>query len=291
MRGTSRASLAEARDRLVDLVTRRDAGAAGQALHRVTDAVTGREASQASAVGDELFAVTDLLDRDGPLRRALSDPSRPSQVKVAVVDALLRGRISDATVDVVTTLVTGHWSAPADLPDAAEELAVQALALAADSAGQLDDLEDELFRFGRLLAAYPQLRIALTNPRLPVERRLELVNALLDGKVTGPALRLVRQAVGHPRGRSLDGTLQEYARIAAAERERLIAEVRVAAPLSAGQQARLAAALAAQYGRRVHLNVLVDPGVVGGVLIKVGDDVIDGSIASRLGELRRRLAS
>jgi F-type H+-transporting ATPase subunit delta len=291
MRGSSRQSLARARQRLEELLTDRGASAAARVLHRLTAPVTGRDASRAIAVGEEMFEVTALLDRDAALRRALSEPSQPSRAKTGLAEALLQGRISDRTLDLVRTLVTSHWSSSGDLVDAAEELAVMALADAADAAGQLDDLEDELFRFGRVAEANPRLRIALGSPMLPEDRRIELVDALLDGKVSTATLVLVRQAVRHPRGRSLEGTLLTFARLAAEQRERLIAEVRVAVPLTDAERGRLAVALAAAYGREVHMNVLLDPQVVGGLSVRVGDDLIDASIASRVAELRRRLAS
>jgi F-type H+-transporting ATPase subunit delta len=272
MRGASRASLAEATERL-------------------SAAMAAGDQAAAARLGDELFAVTALLDGDAGLRRALSDPSRAPRAKAGLAAALLRGKISGPALELVTTLVSGHWSAPGDLPDAAEQLAVTALAQAADAAGQLDDLEDELFRFGRVVEANAALRAALTSARLPASRRLELVGALLGRKVTKPTLRLVSEAVAHPRGRSLEGSLQSYARLAAAHRERLIAEVRVAVPLTAGQRRRLAAALRSAYGLQVHLNVVLDPDVLGGMSVRIGDELIDGSIASRLAELRRRLAA
>ena len=109
---------------------------------------------------------------------------------------------------------------------------------------QLDDLEDELFRFGRVVNGAPDLRIALSNPFFPAERKRELLDALLGGKVTEPTLRLVTQAAVQARGRSLDASLDEYARLAAERRERLVAEVHVAIALTAAQRRRLAAALA-----------------------------------------------
>ena len=269
MRGASRASLAEARERL-------------------SAADVGEHASQ---LGDELFGVIGVLDREPGLRRMLSDPSLPADAKAALAETVLRGKVSAATLEVVTGLARSHWSAPGDLADAAEQLAVLAVVEGADAEGTLDELEDELFRFGRIVDAEPDLRVALSSPFADPERKQQLLDALLAGKVTPSALRLITEAAFHPRGRSLDKSLGEYAGLAAQRRERLVAEVHVAGELSAEQRSRLAAALAAAYGHDVHLNVVLDPEVVGGMSVQIADELIDGSLATRLAALRRKLAA
>ncbi len=271
MRGASRASLAAATERLL--------------------AATGAQAGQAGALGDELFAVTALLDAEPALLRSLSEPTRAAADKVALASALLGGQVSPATLDIVAGLVSARWSAPADLAGAAEQLAVLAIVEAADREGRLDDLEDELFRFSRVVNAHADLRAVLSNPFVAAQRKQQLLGELLGGKVSAQTLRLITQAAVRPRGRSLDASLAEYARLAAQRRARLVAEVHVAVALTAEQRGRLATALAAAYGHDVHLNVVLDPQVIGGISIKTGDELIDGSLATRLGELRRRVAS
>ncbi len=270
MRGASRASSAEARDRLAAAL---DGGA------------------DAGQLGDELFSFAALLDGEPGLRRMLSAPSRDARARTGLAEGLLSEKISAATLEQVTGLVSGHWSVPGDLADATEELAVIAIAAAAENAAELDELEDELFRFGRVVEAEPDLRVALSNPFIAADRKQQLLDELLAGKVTQSALRLITQVAFHPRGRSLEASLADYARLAAERRERLVAEVHVATELSADQRDRLAAALAAAYGHAVHLNVVLDPQVVGGLSVRIGDELIDGSMASRLAELRRRLAA
>ena len=259
MRGPSRASLAAAREQLMAALA---------------------DPSGAAALGDELFAVAHLLDQEPGLRRALTDATSPVAAREGLVSQLLDGRVSGATLDLMAGMVRNRWAAGRDLSDAAEQLGVLATAAAAESEGQLDDLEDELFRFGRIVSAEPGLRSALSDPA-----------PLLAGKVTPAALRLITQAAVYPRGRSLDATLDDYARLAAAWRQRLIAVVRVAGGLDEDQRARLTAALSHTYGRDIHLNVVIDPEVVGGMSIQIGDEFIDGSLASRLAQLRQRLAS
>jgi F-type H+-transporting ATPase subunit delta len=272
MRGASRAALAAAKDRLA--------------------AALGRQsAAEAAKVGDELFAVADLLDREPGLRRALSDPSRDSAARAELARGVLNGKVSEQALDQVTALVGGRWSAPGDVADAAEELAVTAMAISADGRGELDELEDELFRFGRIVQASPALRAVLANQFAPADGRRQLVADLITGKVADSALRLITQAAGSPRGRSLDASLDSYANLVAALRQRLVAEVRVAAPLTTAQRSRLAAALVAAYGHDVHLNVVLDPEVLGGISVRIGDQLINGTVVSRLAELRRDMAA
>ena len=249
-----------------------------------------RAAGLAATLGDELFAVLGLLDHEHSLRRALSDPSKPADEKGAIAVALLHGRVTPVTEELVAATVRSQWASPSDLTDAIERLAVEAYAIAAEEARQLDDLEDELFRFSRVVAREPELRAALTEPVLPEERKRDLLNALLGGKVTPVTLRLITEMSLHPRGRSLVASLEMCTRIAAERRQRLIAVVRAATEPTARQRRRLAEALAAIYGHEVYINVVIDPAVIGGLTIQVGDELIDASVVSRLVAVRRKLA-
>ena len=313
MRGVSRASFAAVRDRLPEVLAEfsrtRSTGsrsassetaagqpAAGQpagqsaASQPAGRPATGPAGGLAGTVGDELFAVLRLLDREHALRRALADPSKPADEKGAIVAALLHGKVTPATEELVAATVRSHWAGPADMTDAVEQLAVEAYAVAAEEAGQLDDLEDELFRFGRVVAGEPELRAALGEPVLPDDRKRALLGALLDGKVTPVALRLITEMSLHPRGRSLVVSLEMCTRIVAERRQRLIAVVRTSAAITAEQRRRLADALAAIYGHEVYVNIVIDPTVMGGMTIQVGDELIDASVASRLAAVRRKLA-
>jgi F-type H+-transporting ATPase subunit delta len=165
------------------------------------------------------------------------------------------------------------------------------MVLAAEADSGLDDLEDGLFRFGRVVSANPDLRAALADPSLPEAGKRRLLDTLLQGKVTAVTLSLVSQMVAHPRGRTLDAALDLCAEIAARRRQQLIAVVRSATELSASQRRRLADALARAYGHDVHLDVVIDPAVVGGMSVQIGDELIDGTAASRLAAVRRKLAS
>ena len=270
MRGVSRASFAELSERLA-------------AEHIASATVASRLAS-------ELFAVVGLLDTEHGLRRALSDPGKPAAEKGAVASALLHGKITARAEALAAAAAEAPWATSGDLSDAIEQLAVEAMVLAAETEDGLDDLEDGLFRFGRVVAANPDLRAALADPSLPADGKRELLRTLLDGKVTPVTLTLISQMVAHPRGRSLNAALDLCADIAARHRQQLIAVVHTAAELSASQRRRLAQALARSYGHDVHLDVVVDPSVVGGLSIQIGDELIDGTAASRLAAVRRKLA-
>jgi F-type H+-transporting ATPase subunit delta len=161
----------------------------------------------------------------------------------------------------------------------------------AERDGTLDDLEDALFRFGRIVAAQPRLRSVLTDTAVPAQQKVELVRSLLDGKVTPETERLVTQLVASPRGRTLEQGLEEYARYVAERRQRLVALVRTAVPLTDEQKGRLAVILRRIYGFEVHLNVEIASEVGGGISVRVGDEIIDGTIANRLDGARRHLAS
>ena len=268
MRGASRASYNELRDKL-------GAVAVGPAT--------------SEQIGDQLFAVVRLLDSEHGLRRALADASKPAAEKVGVVRRLLHGKVSEATEDLVADAAAARWATAGDFADGLEQLAIEALTMAAQYGGTLDDLEDDLFRFGRVVSAQAGLRTALIGPTGP-DAKASLLANLLTNKVSGPSLSLITQVLTHPRGRSPQAVLDLAAAIAAHRREQLIAVVRVATDLSAAQRQRLLAGLTATYGQGIHLNVVHDPAVVGGVSVQIGDELIDGTAASRLAEVRRKLA-
>jgi len=268
MRGASRASYAELREKL---------------------AATVPGAPIAAQVGDELFAVTRLLDSEHGLRRALADGTKPGPEKAALITRLLRGRVAATTIDLVAEAAAARWATPGDLNDAIEQLAIEAFALAAQYDGALDDLEDDLFRFARVVSGQPQLRSALTGSAAGAAKQ-GLLQDLLATKVSAPSLSLTTQLLTHPRGRSPQVALDLAASIAAHRREQLIAVVRVATELTPTQRQRLAAALASEHGQGIHLNVVLDPSVVGGMSVQIGDELIDGTAASRLAQVRRKLA-
>ncbi len=255
-----------------------------EALGKAVDG--GADAGQ---LAEDAFGVSALLTSEPSLRRVLTDLSVGSDAKSSLVRSLLGEKLSAAALDVVAMAAGLRWAATRDLGDALEQLGVVALVRGAEKAGHADALEDELFGFGRLVTENPELRDALSDPARSIADRRLLVHGLLDGKATPAAVRLAEQAVAGSH-RTVAVAVEAYQKVAAAHRSRIIGTVRVARELSEGDLARLEAALSAQYDRTVHLNVLVDPTVVGGIKVELGDDVIDGTVASRLDDARRRLA-
>jgi F-type H+-transporting ATPase subunit delta len=155
--------------------------------------------------------------------------------------------------------------------------------------GTLDEVEDELFRFARSYESSDALRNALTDEMIPADKRQQIVEDLLGGKATSTTIQLVSLVVGSGRGRELPAIIDKLVARASSTKNLEVAEVRVAVPLTDDQQSRLAAALANATGKQVNLKVIVDPSVLGGVVATVGDTVIDGSVRTRIDQLKARL--
>ncbi len=241
--------------------------------------------------GRQLYQLSDLLEGDASLSRALTDPSRSAPDKAALVDNIARGKVDDEVADLLVELVQLRWSAPANLAHALEVLAVDAILASAQARGALEKVEDEIFRFDRLLVAERELRRALVDREASLERRLALVDGLVAGKVEPETQLFIDRSVSDLRARSIFSALHGIGDRAAARRARLVATVIAASPLSAAQATRLRSILEAAYGRSVQVNVGVDEKLIGGLRITVGSELVDASIVGRLDEARRRLAS
>lgn len=301
MQGASRESLSTATERLDGLLASpiTEAGdAARRATHwvgRFMPSVAQRvesvlPVSGPLGIGDALFAVAALLDGQASLRSALTDPARSGDDKAALVRSLFAGKVPDQVVDLVSNMVQNRWSRPRDLAEATASLGIEAVLVSAQRHDRLGEVQDELFRFSRIVAAQPELRLALTDRALPVDRKSELLTELLKEKTTVESARLIVHAVTEPRGRSLEVNLEGLATAAAARRQRQLATVTSAVPLTEQQRDRLAAALSAQLGFDVQINVVIDPEVVGGLRVSLGGELIDGTLASRMGDAQRRIA-
>ncbi len=242
------------------------------------------------ALAEELLAVTGLIDSSATLRRALADPSRDAGGKQELAERLLSGKVSAETLVVVKALVGQRWATERDLGDTVERLGIEALLAGAEANGQIDRVEDELFRFERIVAGNPDLRDRLTNRQGDTQAKAGVVAQLLEGKASEETVRLARQAVLAPRGRKLDRTLESYLALAATRREQLTAVVTAATELTEQQRARLSSALQNIYGKTIVLQVVRDEQVIGGIRVQVGDEVVDGTILRRLDEARRHIA-
>lgn len=165
----------------------------------------------------------------------------------------------------------------------------RALFEVARAEGTLDEVEDELFRFARSFESSDALRTALTDEMVPAGKRQAIVEDLLGGKATATTTQLVSMVVGSGRGRDLPAIINRLVQRAANSKNLEVAEVRSAAALTDDQKDRLKAALANATGKQVDLKVVVDPSVVGGLVATVGDTVIDGTVRTRIEQLKSRL--
>lgn len=244
-----------------------------------------------SRLGDELWAVANAVDVNPVLRRNLADPSREGQDKADLAQRLLSGKIHDEALGVVRATVTQRWPEPGDLVTALERLSVEAVLAHAQRNNRLGQVEDELFRFGRIVEGTPDLQAAVSDRRADVRARTTLVDRLLSVKAAPESVRLAKMAVASTRGRRFDHALHAYLEQAAARQDQVTATVISAVPLTPEQHERLLRALSTQYGRQVHTNVVIDEDVVGGIRVEIGDEVIDGTVSHRLAEAHRRMTS
>jgi F-type H+-transporting ATPase subunit delta len=265
--------------------------ASREALQAQTEGARSRTRGDALLVlADELFAVAHVLDGQLSLRRALSDASVRPDDRAGLARRLLSSKVGDNTLAVVETVARQRWSRPLDLVEATETLATEAALDAADARGELADVEDELFRFSRIVAGDDDLARILGNRSAPREGKAALLDRLLSGKVSPVTERLVRNSLTSSHVHSPENEIERLSTAAARRRGQSVAHVVSAVPLSDTQEQRLTGTLERIYGRTMGLQVQVDPGVLGGLVIRVEDEVIDGSIAHRLEAASRRLA-
>lgn len=271
MEASSREALAVARERLAE----RTRGTAGDTL---------------LSLAGELFAVARLLDEQPTLRRALADPSAKPDQRAALAQRLLAGKLSATAVDLVETIARQRWSRPFDLVQATETLGIEASLDAADARGELDGVEDELFRFGRIVGGNADLSRILSDRSGSAEGKKALLGRLLSDRVSPVTEQLLTNVLGGGRIANAEVAVERLSDVASRRRGRSVATVTSAVPLTDAQEQRLAGILTRLYGRPVGLQTTVDPDVLGGLIIRVGDELIDGSIAQRLETARRRLA-
>ncbi|HKH55494.1 MAG TPA: F0F1 ATP synthase subunit delta [Propionibacteriaceae bacterium] len=269
--------------RVADAVQGSPSGVVG----RVVDAVrSGPSESDTSRLGEDLFAVVDALESSPSLRRAVTDPGRPEQNRQQLVHAVLNGKVSKTAVDIVAEGAAMRWAGGRTYAAALERQGARATLMAAESADQLENTEDELFRFARLVDGNPGLRNALADRSVRLAHRQELVGSLLAGKASDATIALAKRAVA-ARERTFGQTIEGYVTLAAAQKNRIVATVRVATPLTDEQRERLQRTLRNQVGRDVAIQEVIDENVVGGVRVELGDEVIEGTVASRLHDVRR----
>ncbi|WP_420175335.1 F0F1 ATP synthase subunit delta [Luteococcus sp. OSA5] len=241
------------------------------------------------ATPGELFAVVDALDSQSALKRALTDPATPVEGRQQLAERLLEGKVGGQTIWIVKQAVAQRWKSGRGLADALERQAVRGQLRQAQDAGLLDEVAEQLFDFVKVVRADGALREALDDRTKPLEARQQLVHRLLQGKVHGWVEALAARAVAG-RERNFDLTAQNHLAIASQLRDHNLARVTVARPLSDDQAARMRNALARIHGREVDLQVTVDPSVLGGVRVELGDEVFEGTVSGRLDQVHQQLS-
>jgi F-type H+-transporting ATPase subunit delta len=238
------------------------------------------------ASGEQLLAAGRAIESSGQLRSVLADPATPADRKSELLRTIF-GTLDPVASQVLTGAVASRWSTPAELVDGIEELGIRAIAIAA---GPGAGIESELFAFDRAVASDHELELAVGSKLGTPEAKAGLVEALLDGKAQPATVAIVRHLVQSARGRRIGELLSGAADIVADAQGALIATVTSAVRPVPAQLAALEKTLGARYGRALRINLIIDPTIVGGLRVQVGDDVIDGTVAARLADLRIRLA-
>ena len=239
----------------------------------------------------DLFTVLTVLSSSVGVRRALTDNSRDASSKAELISNLFGKNIGAPTQALIANAASLRWSSPAELADAIEQLAVEAEASAAEKNNELEKLEDQLFDFTRVLIANPDLRQALNTSADSDAGKVALLEAVVKSKYANSTINLLRRVVVLRRGRSIDSTLTTYSHYVSTRKDRLVAHIKSAIALSDAQRSKLVAALTKQMGKEIHVNIEIDPKVLGGISIRYADDVIDGTVFNRLAEAGRALVS
>jgi F-type H+-transporting ATPase subunit delta len=273
---------------------------AGVSSESLTAALVALEAKLPDAslqLANELFGILATVDSSAGLRRALTDPSRSSGEKSALVRQLFSGKVSADAVEIASGLAGSRWASARDIGDALETLAASVViavaenksAVSASGLTGLEALENDLFSFNQVVESSHEVQRALSEPQASPAAKIALAQKLVPN-ASEEAKVLIGQAVSQPRGLKVTKLVRRFAELAAKRQQRWIATVGVTRPLTATQMSRLQAGLNALYGRELKINVNVDPALIGGIRIQVGDEVVDASVVARLGQLHRQLA-
>ncbi|MDY2979048.1 MAG: F0F1 ATP synthase subunit delta [Lawsonella sp.] len=252
-----------------------------------------RESEQSVVVGQqmgaELFTIVELVEADRPTRVALADVSASPEQRKALMTRLIEGKVLPETLRVCQEAAARDWSNPADLRDGLVRTARSALLQAAELSNSLPQVEEELFRLSRTIKAHPGLEQALGDRQASADERRALLAQMLYGKVSAISEILASQAVARPQEGLVADDLDILSRQAAHETGRRVADVTTPVALTDAQREGLQAKLRDIYGIEVSIHEVVDRNIIGGVIIKVGNEIINGSLASKLESLRRSL--
>ena len=260
-------------------------------VERFTSMAASLSADELSTLADELTAVDKLLLREPILARHLAEATGETAAKQQMLQKLLGTRVGANALEVLNTAVSVRWSKTPDLVEAIEHVARLALLTRADRENQAEEVAEQLFRFGRILDSQPRLASLLGDYSQSGEQRVALLRSVL-GQAAGTnstASALLAQTVQLLRGDRADEAVGELAELAVAHRGEVVAEVGAAAELSGAQRRRLTEVLTRIYHHPVSVQLTVDPDLLGGLVVAVGDEVIDGTLSSRLAAAETKL--
>ncbi|KAA8815526.1 ATP synthase F0F1 subunit delta [Bifidobacterium sp. UTCIF-37] len=239
-------------------------------------------------IGNELFSLTSVLDHNIQLERALTDPSRPVADKVAVLETLVGGKAHPLTMEIMTDLVSRRWSRAKDIANAVEDFGVDAMMYYADATDATLKVSVELAELHSALLGLPVVRAKLYDDQAPSEARVKLFHELFDDKHLNKVTeRLAEHATCNLRRRRYLETIQWLINKFSRHMGESMVTVTTASPLTKEQIARLTKVYSAKAGRAVHINSVVDPSVLGGMRIQIGDEVTDNTVVAQLENLRR----
>ena len=241
-------------------------------------------------IGNELFTITKVLDDSIQLERALTDPSRPVADKVAVLTELLGDNVHPMTMEIMTDLVSRHWSRARDIANAVEDFGVDAMMYYADATGATLQVSVELSELHSALLNLSVVRAKLYDYQATSEARVKLFHEVFSGKTLNKVtMRLAEHATCNLRRRRYLETIQWLINKLSRHMGESMVTVTTATPLKPEQIKRLVEVYSAKVGRQVHINSVVDPTVLGGMRIQVGDEVTDNTVVAQLQNLHRRV--
>lgn len=243
------------------------------------------EKSVTRATGEQLLSAQRDIAGSKQLLALLADPSIERSEKAGLIGSIFSS-LEPAAARLLGALAAARWSSSAQLLDGIEELGIRTIARSAKGA----DIESELFAFGRAVTSDPELELAVGSKLGDSSAKAALVSTLLGKKASPETVAIVRHLVQSARGRRIGTLLSTAAGFVTDEAGALVATVTAAAPISAAQQSALVKTLAARYGREPRINLVIDPAIIGGLRVQIGDDVIDGTVASRIADLKLQLA-
>lgn len=261
--------------------------ASRHAIAEAKSALAGMRGSIDLATAEQLFTAARSIGGSLQLRAIIADQSTDADAKRAAIDAVFGSSFGPDALSLLKTVVGSRWSNGDELLGGIEELGLRA---AAESADDGTTIESELFAFSRAVSSDAELELAVGSKLGDTASKVQLIQTLIGGKVSPQTLTIVQQLVQQPRGRRIGALVRYAASVVADQSGLLVATVTSARPIGPEQLERLRTGLSKSYGRALEINSVIDPAVIGGVRVQIGDDVIDGSVASRLNELRLQLA-